>query len=284
LAREATAEFVAHLPGGEDAYFEGARRMLGYLYQQALQTSGKSIFLDKSPRYYLIIDELRRTFPAAKFIVLVRNPLAVLSSILDTWVKRPYFSNLYSLRIDFAHDLLTAPGIIRDAMKGQCAVTHYENLIQNPNATVARLCKDLDIEFLPEMIEYGGEGKSTERWAFGDQGTVYRETRPVTSRAERWRQILNGTPAWQQIARSYLYALGPTLLADLGYNFEGLRAGLGMRKETFDTPDFLKVAVLTPIYGESTDFASQLLDFQQTIARQNAAEPTTPVVPKAAGA
>jgi len=284
LALEATSDFLSHLPQGEEAYFEGARRMLPYLYDQALQVSGKSVFLDKSPRYYFIVDELRRTFPDARFVVLIRNPLGVLSSILDTWVKQPFFSNLYSLRIDFVHDLLTAPGAIRTAMKDACSVVHYENLIQNPAATVSRMCKELNVEFHPEMIEYGGDGKANERWAFGDQGTVYREARPVTAPAERWRQTLNGTPAWQEIARSYLHALGPNLITELGYNFDGLCAGLGLRKDAGKVPDLMRVAVLTPIYRESTDFATQLQNFHDTIAGYASEKTSSPVVTSAAGA
>jgi hypothetical protein len=40
-------------------------------------------YLDKSPRYYHIIDELITTFGNAKFIILLRNPFAVLSSIIN---------------------------------------------------------------------------------------------------------------------------------------------------------------------------------------------------------
>ena len=39
-------------------------------------------FLDKSPRYYHILSSLLRIFPDSKFIILLRNPLAVLNSIL----------------------------------------------------------------------------------------------------------------------------------------------------------------------------------------------------------
>tara|TARA_B100000497_G_C7668961_1_gene403551 strand:+ start:894 stop:1802 length:909 start_codon:yes stop_codon:yes gene_type:complete len=42
----------------------------------------KGYFLDKTPRYYLILDELRHLFPSAKFILLTRNPLEILASKL----------------------------------------------------------------------------------------------------------------------------------------------------------------------------------------------------------
>jgi len=68
--------------------------MGGTLYNRALEVAGKRFFLDKTPRYYFIIPELKNVFPEAKFIILLRNPLAVLSSILNTWFQ----NNLQALQ------------------------------------------------------------------------------------------------------------------------------------------------------------------------------------------
>ena len=77
-------EFVSKLPGGRADYFREVRAMLERL-QQKISAPGKTCFLDKTPRYHLILDELAQIFPDAKFIVLWRNPLAIVASILNTW-------------------------------------------------------------------------------------------------------------------------------------------------------------------------------------------------------
>ena len=92
LASNALTEFFKALPEGSDDYVAGLRRMFGYLYSRALEGSNKSHFLDKTPRYYFIIPELHRVFPEARYIILLRNPLAVLASILDSWTRRNWFS------------------------------------------------------------------------------------------------------------------------------------------------------------------------------------------------
>ncbi|MGB9454910.1 MAG: hypothetical protein WCB12_02635, partial [Bryobacteraceae bacterium] len=69
-----------------------------------------------------------------------------------------------------------------------------------------------------------GAASGGERWQFGDQGTVYRENRPVAGHAERWRSVLKQSPAWEGWARCYLEALGPDLVRDLGYDYSGLTA------------------------------------------------------------
>src|SRR5262249_40497787 len=89
-ARAALKDFCDNLEGGEQAYLEALRGMGVSLYNQALQRSGRPCFLDKTPRYYQICPELRRTFPEAKFILLLRNPLAVLSSILTSWIHEDW--------------------------------------------------------------------------------------------------------------------------------------------------------------------------------------------------
>ncbi|HWN97614.1 MAG TPA: sulfotransferase, partial [Methylomirabilota bacterium] len=62
-------DFVSKLPGGRADYFQEVRAMLERL-QQKIPAPGKTYFLDKTPRYHLILEELAEIFPDAKFIVL----------------------------------------------------------------------------------------------------------------------------------------------------------------------------------------------------------------------
>lgn len=55
------------------------------LYDAHLAETGKRLFLDKTPRYWLIVDHLAVVFPAARFLWLVRDPLDVAASHRSTW-------------------------------------------------------------------------------------------------------------------------------------------------------------------------------------------------------
>ena len=130
VARGAVLDFLQSLPRGEQDYLEGLRRMYLYLYDRALAGSGKHFFLDKTPRYYFVIPELLRTFPEAHFIILLRNPLGVLNSVLSTRVRE----NWYALH-KFKHDLLRAPQLILAGLEqlgDKAIVVHYEQLLQDP--------------------------------------------------------------------------------------------------------------------------------------------------------
>lgn len=220
LARVGLREFLRTLKGDEEEYLEGIRRMYGYLYGRALAESGKKYFLDKTPRYYFIIPELSRTFPRARFIILLRNPLAVLCSMI-TWVNQKWYS-LYRLR----HDLLRAPGRLVHGIEllGQrCTVVHYESLVNEPEREVSLICEKLGIPFIPEMIEYGHH--DLPRWRFGDQRGVYNYDRPTAENAEKWKTMIEDLQVWR-LADEYIEMLGKDLIERMGYAYEGLREWL----------------------------------------------------------
>jgi hypothetical protein len=222
-AKAAVKDFSLNLPEGDDAYCEALRRMLNYLYGRALEQSEKSIFLDKTPRYYLIIPEILRVFPRARVVFLLRNPVAVLVSILETWCKT-------STEIELSNsisDLMAAPQFILNGIRragADAIVARYEELVTTPVAAVGKLCQRLGIVFHPSMIEYGAASANSKRWNYGDQGTVYRESSPVEERAERWREVLKQKPEWASWARGYIAALGRDVVNGIGYDYEEFAA------------------------------------------------------------
>jgi hypothetical protein len=209
--------FLQTLPGGETEYIEGIRRMYTYLYDRALLNSGKRYFLDKTPRYYFITSELHRTFPKACYIILLRNPLAVLISILNTWAGESRFS-LYK----FKYDLTRAPHLLLEAVDvlgKQCAVVHYEQLVRDPENQMRGICERLGIDFVPEMVAYGHH--SLPRWRFGDQNEVYQHTRPALQNTEKWVLALDRPQVWR-LANDYLQFLGQKIVEQMGYSFQEL--------------------------------------------------------------
>jgi len=216
-AQKAVQSFFQTLPGGENEYIEGMRRMYAYLYELALANSDKIYFLDKTPRYYLVIPELCRVFSEAHYIILLRNPLAVLCSILSTWVKEKWFS-LYN----YKYDLIRAPNLLLEGIESlgeKCTIVHYEQLLENPEGEIQRISEKLEIPFVPEMIEYGG--KDIPRWHYGDQ-KVYQYTQPASQNSEKWVQALDEPQVWR-LANDYLKMLGKEIIERMGYSYEELQ-------------------------------------------------------------
>jgi hypothetical protein len=213
------SNFLNHLPGKEEDYYQGVRQMFGYLYGQALAPTGKRFFLDKTPRYFLIIPEITRVFPKARFIFLFRNPLAVLCSIRETWLGDNWLA-LDSQRID----LLDAPRLLtegQERVNGEGLTIHYERLVANPENEVRRICEGLGIDFRPDMIEYGRGG--VERWVLGDPRGVYQHSRPMAENADKWAASLRDPQLWR-LVHDYLKWLGPEQVDRMGYSYLELSA------------------------------------------------------------
>jgi len=224
LGRNALDDLLKNVPEGEELYFEGVRAMAGVLYNRLINLSGKSLFLDKTPRYYLILPELKRAFPKAKFIFIWRNPLSVLSSMLENW----YGNNPQNLRSGYNFmDLSEAPGKILDGLgllKEQAFTLHYEELVTRPEAELEKLCQFLNLSFDPQMIEYGRGGQLKGR--YGDQGNINQKVRPEATSLEKWQSHLLSNPAMRQFAVEYLTRLGSALLGEMGYKYDQLLSAL----------------------------------------------------------
>jgi len=208
--------FLETLPDGEKSFIEGTRRMYSYLYNQASAASGRRYFLDKTPRYYFVIPELYRVFPKAQYIILLRNPLAVLSSIINTWIKHSFA--LYSSK----HDLLHAPCFLlsgKEVLGDKAIVVHYEDLVENPENEMRRICEKLGIEFMPEMVEYGRH--DIPHWHFGDQKEVYQHTQPVSQNVDKWVRAIKEPQTWR-LTYDYLQLLGQETIEQMGYSYEAL--------------------------------------------------------------
>ncbi|RYD54446.1 MAG: sulfotransferase [Verrucomicrobiaceae bacterium] len=85
LVETATADMRKAWDGYDEAYRKGVRELMLGIYDGLAE--GREWFLDKTPRYTLIGEEILATFPDAKFIVLWRHPLAVAASVSSTFRK-----------------------------------------------------------------------------------------------------------------------------------------------------------------------------------------------------
>lgn len=221
LAHTALQDFLATLPEGAAAYQEALRRMAMHLYARACESAGKTHFLDKTPRYYHILPELGRLFPQARFLLLLRNPLAVLASQLETNVRGHWL-----LLARYKHDLLTAPRKLLAAQQtlGPRALTlHYEDLVTAPRATLESVCAHLGLPFQEGMLTYGDHAPPAGR--MGDPKNIHRQARPSRSSLKKWHALARH-PQTRHLAESYLDALGDDLLHALGYPADELRETL----------------------------------------------------------
>ncbi|MCS4054129.1 hypothetical protein GGQ06_002734 [Salinibacter ruber] len=220
-AKTAVNNFLSSMPSGKKAYQQAIRKAALCVYKKALENRDEDIFLDKTPRYYHIIPELIEVFPNARFLILVRNPIAVFASILDTNMNGSW--ELLFERRDRRHDIFTGPRCIAKAIdeyNSAVTITHYEKIVNSPVSEMERICKELSLEFEENMTTYGNVPSSSET-TFVDPKSVRSHDKPVTDYLNSWKSTLD-TPEKIHIGRRYIESLGHNLVNKLGYDYDSL--------------------------------------------------------------
>ena len=226
ICAQAINNFVNTLPSGKATYIKGLRSGYGYIYKEALLGSGKKIFLDKTPRYYELLNELVEIFPNVKVIILIRNPLGVLNSILKTWVK-----NNWMHLACYRRDLLVAPKLMMrfaEERSENVYLIHYEDLVQTPKKAIANLCKFLSIEYSDDLLTYNNADYDPE--GFGDKDGIVQFNKPKDF-SIKWKEDLSHYQE-QHFAIAYIKELGRELVQKMGYSYDELIDAMGKEKRT----------------------------------------------------
>jgi hypothetical protein len=118
-----------------------------YLHR-ALAAAGKSVLVNKTPSDVFIADEIRACWPDARFIFLLRHPLAIARS---RHAVRPQDSDQRNLELVLRY--ATALEHARAAYAGH--TVRYEDLAADPEGETRSLCAFLGLEWEPRMLDYG---------------------------------------------------------------------------------------------------------------------------------
>lgn len=215
VAQEAVTDFVHGLDGGRGAYMAACAEMVLSLYAKS-SADGSRYFLDKTPRYHLILEEIIELFPRGKFIVLWRNPLAVVASIIETWSEGKWRPYRYKI------DLFTGLEHLIDAVRtypDRFSVVHYEALASDPQHVMERLLGELDLPFEPAVVSSFGETQVHGR--VGDRTGASAYHAVSTAPLDKWRGSL-ASPVRSGWARRYLRWIGGERLEAMGYDLASL--------------------------------------------------------------
>jgi hypothetical protein len=212
-------EFMQELPDGRTTYLDELRRMTVRLYRQAAGP-GPTHFLDKTPRYALVVDELVETFPDATFIVLWRNPLAVVASIIETWGHGSW--NLDEDKVDVYTGLTRlVDGYERNA--DRMHAIRYEDLLDDPASVTAGMFAHIGIDPRDDAaVEFAGVEL---RGKMRDPVGVDRYREVSAEPLAKWRSTLDN-PFRKAWCRRYLGIIGARRLAVMGYDIDVLLADL----------------------------------------------------------
>jgi hypothetical protein len=202
------------MPGGLDDYRFELREFILRLYERSAGPEAR-FFVDKTPPYYLVAQEIVELFPDARFVFLWRNPLSVMASIIETWQGGRWHPSRYSDALFVGLPRLTA--CYRRHADLALAV-RYEELVGGARGPWTRLMDYLGIALEAEALEgfldvplHGrlGDRTGARYCGLSDEPTA------------KWKGTL-ANPLRRAWARRYLRWLGAERLSLMGYELDEL--------------------------------------------------------------
>lgn len=182
---------------------------------------GLLFFLDKTPFYDLISNDILDLFPDAKVIVLWRNPLAAIASAVELWGGEQKWQ-LFLVSETMTQGLVN---LVDTTLKysSRICILQFESLISNPESEIKRITDYLGLNYEPNMIasftKINLEGKMGDPIGTKKYNTISRE--PM----EKWKKTMAG-PLRKAWARRYLKWLGRKRIEQMGYDIETLLCDL----------------------------------------------------------
>lgn len=217
LAAESMREFVNDLPKGEQDYIAACRAYCDTLYQRMLSLHpGKQLFLDKTPAYALVLDFIARIYPDAKFVVLTRHPLAVLSSYAESFFNGDYAAaQAYNPILE-----RYVPAIAKFLRQKPAPLYHivYEQLVTDPERYLEDIFAFIGVAHAPEAVDYGKHQHAGG--GLGDPIGVQKHSRPTTESIDKWALEIATHPDRLRLAQDIVARLNPDDLALWGYPIE----------------------------------------------------------------
>lgn len=135
---------------------EDLDHMLGdRVLADALSRSGKPTIVAKTPSNVLIWRRIARCWPDARFIFLLRHPVAAVTSLHASWdpAWHPGESGSLAEAISKGVRSMTSVDEERRALPG--ITVRYEDLTADPERATRLLCDFLGVQFEPAMLNYG---------------------------------------------------------------------------------------------------------------------------------
>lgn len=146
--KHALTDFNLEFPEFQSRYYEHVRIFITQIYEKL--SGKKKYFLDKTPRYYLIAEELHQVFPEAKFIYLFRNPIDVFDSAIDMFCSGRLYRVPF-IYVDMMHGLNQLSVPIGQRKESIYAIK-YEDFCADGEFLLQQICKYLQIDYQSEML------------------------------------------------------------------------------------------------------------------------------------
>ena len=231
-------DFCRQLPAGIEDYRQESREFALRLYEKAIDGRAR-YFVDKSPSYYLVAEEIMRLFPDAKFVFLWRNPLSIMASIIETFNDSQWCPTVCRGDLFIGLPRLVAAYLANGA---RAHSVNFEDLLGGGELPWRRLMDYLGIEFDVAALDRFSEVELNG--SMGDQTGVKRYAALSTEPTHKWKKTL-ANPVRKAWCRRYLRFLGDERLQVMGYDLSQIMRELDSQPTTLASlaPDLRRLVL-----------------------------------------
>lgn len=163
-----------------------AKELIDKVHDLYAAKHGKVIWGQKVPRFVRFGDLLKSNYPRAKFIHLIRDPRAVVSSLIRSNVHR---SNAYYASLRWLKDVRAGLDL-KERYAEDVLEVRYEELVKRPKGTTERVCSFLGLDFDPAMLSYHKTNRSEYSSYYSKVHNKLAQP-PNRDRIEAWRSHLS---------------------------------------------------------------------------------------------
>ncbi len=213
----AIKDLISNLPQKEDTFNQLVNKFVSEIYENLSHGKQVHYFIDKTPRYYLIIDEILKIFPDAKKIFLFRNPLQIYASYLTTWKKNRFYKMHRSY-----YDLYYGPGILAKAYekhKEKSYFLKYEQFVQEPEAELKNILNYLELDYNATLLK--DFIKQDLKGAMGDPTGIHKYSKVDTDSLDKWKNIFNNNVR-KLVAKHFVKSIDESFFHVTDYDKEEL--------------------------------------------------------------
>ena len=182
-------------------------------YRAFARNERKDRWGDKTPSYVFFLPQLNQLYPDMRVVHLLRDGRDVACSHLDLRSKgQSWVAGSAPAAAAWWKASLRAAEAAAPLLGDRFVEIRYEDLVDDPETTVGRLCDVVGVEFRPEMVHQRDHVVSSSSDLFR------RAAEPVAGRARTWETELTPRQVaeFEAVARDELVARGYGLSTDGG--------------------------------------------------------------------
>lgn len=176
LSREQLELYLRARPPSVPAILEA-------LTEQFRGRVGKQRWVEKTPSHCVHVEAIRRYFPAAPILRIVRDPRDVALSLRkQTWGPQTLVESVWRWR---AFEAVSGPFFQSDRA---ARTVRYEDLVLAPEAEMREICSVIGERFEPGMLDTSQSIRQVNR--INEEWKTKAGTPPDPSRVEAWKRVL----------------------------------------------------------------------------------------------